>query len=172
MCKPGNGEWQGWGQRKPTGCVKEEVVAVGASKGFQCKRGVARIAFSTACSVELGTEWQLRSGNVQGWSHGTDEHVRHVSGATTHIPPGQGQSSLQPVVLPLLTGALHACSAPGVGDELPGFPGITEGLVDSSPARFCVSRNSYKEPTTFISAIGGKPAWCGVGGGSTSRVAS
>lgn len=108
----------------------------------------------------------------RGGATGTDQHVRRVSGATTHIPPGQGESSLQPVVLPLLTGALHACSAPGVGDELPGFPGITEGLVDSSPARFCVSRDSYKETTMFISATGEKPAWCGVGGGSTSRVAS
>lgn len=58
------------GQSQPMGRVNEKVVAVGASKGFTRKRGVARIAFSTACSVDLGAEWQLRSGNVQGWSPG------------------------------------------------------------------------------------------------------
>lgn len=50
-------------------CQREGGGGGGLLRGYE-EEGVARIAFSTACSVDLGAEWQLRSGNVQGWSPG------------------------------------------------------------------------------------------------------
>lgn len=78
---------------------------------------------------------------VEPWEQSSKVGV--VSGATHTHPAWPGRESLLlPAALPLLTGSLHACLAPGVGEEFPGFL-HAEGLMDSANVKVLHPSDSY-----------------------------